>query len=301
MKSLFKKVVAMLAIAMSGLTATTGVAQSSNLLDAGKVEPYEMEVTFDKTSHIIFPSAIRYIDLGSDYLVAGKAEDADNVLRVKAAVRDFEEETNFSVITEDGRFYSFNAYYSAYPYVLSYDMLKLGRTLQRNSSNDVLFEELGNNSPSVAGLLLETIYQKDKRLIRHIGSKSYSIQFLLKGIYTHRGSFYFHTELRNTTNVPFRIDFVNFKVVDKKVAKRTVAQERALTALRMYKPLMPIAAQSKEQNVFLLDQFTIDDEKVLLVEIYEKSGGRHQLLEVSNSDLVGAKRIEDMHLKIKSR
>lgn len=301
MKSLFKKVVAIFAIALTSLTATQGFAQDPNLLEAGKIEPYEMEVTFDKTSHLIFPSAIRYIDLGSDYLVAGKAEDADNVLRVKAAVRDFEEETNFSVITEDGCFYSFNVYYSPYPYVLSYDLLKMGRTLQRNSSNDVLFEELGSNSPSVAGLLLGTIYQKDKRLIRHIGSKSYGIQFLLKGIYIHRGSLYFHTELRNNTNVPFRIDFVNFKVVDKKVAKRTVAQERNLRALRMYKPLMPITSQSREQNVFLLDQFTIDDDKVLLIEIFEKSGGRHLVLEVYNSDLVSARRIEDMQLKIKQR
>jgi conjugative transposon TraN protein len=301
MKSLFKKVVAIFAIALSSLTAMQGFAQDPNLLEIGKIEPYEMEVTFDKTSHLIFPSAIRYIDLGSDYLVAGKADDADNVLRVKAAVRDFEEETNFSVITEDGCFYSFNVYYNPYPYVLSYDLLKMGRTLQRNSSNDVLFEELGSNSPSVAGLLLETIYQKDKRLIRHIGSKSYGIQFLLKGIYIHRGSFYFHTELRNNTNVPFRIDFVNFKVVDKKVAKRTVAQERNLTALRMYKPLMPITAQNREQNVFLLDQFTIDDDKVLLIEIFEKSGGRHQVLEVYNSDLVSARRIEDMQVKIKQR
>ena len=112
MKSLFKKVVAMFAIALTSLTATQGFAQNPNLLEVGKIEPYEMEVTFDKTSHLIFPSAIRYIDLGSDYLVAGKAEDADNVLRIKAAVRDFEEETNFSVITEDGCFYSFNVYYS---------------------------------------------------------------------------------------------------------------------------------------------------------------------------------------------
>lgn len=73
-------------------------------LALGKIEPYKMEVTYDKTSHLIFPTAIRYVDLGSEYLIAGKAEDAENVLRVKASVRNFEPETNFSVITNDGRF-----------------------------------------------------------------------------------------------------------------------------------------------------------------------------------------------------
>lgn len=279
--------------------AVTSYAQDSikTPLALGKIEPYRMEVTYDKTSHLIFPTAIRYVDLGSEYLIAGKAEDAENVLRVKASVRDFEPETNFSVITNDGRFYSFNVYYSSYPEALSYDLLTMQKAVDKANGNDVLFEELGNNSPSLAGLLLETIYKKDKRIVKHIGAKSFGIQFILKGIYIHNGKYYFHTELRNHTNVPFQIDFINFKVVDKKVAKRTVVQERPLTPLRTYKPLDGIAGKSTEQNVFLLDQFTIADDKVLLIEIFEKNGGRHQTLQVENSDLIKARLINDMHLK----
>jgi len=266
-------------------------------LALGKIEPYRMEVTYDKTSHLIFPTAIRYVDLGSEYLIAGKAEDAENVLRVKASVREFEAETNFSVITNDGRFYSFNVYYSSYPDALSYDLLTMQKAVDKANGNDVLFEELGNNSPSLAGLLLETIYKKDKRIVKHIGAKSFGIQFILKGIYIHNGKYYFHTELRNRTNVPFQIDFVNFKVVDKKVAKRTVVQERPMIPLRTYKPLDEIGGKTTEQNVFLLDQFTIADDKVLLIEIFEKNGGRHQTLQIENSDLIKARLINDMHLK----
>jgi conjugative transposon TraN protein len=266
-------------------------------LNLGKIEPYQMQVTYDKTTHLIFPTAIRYVDLGSEYLIAGKAEDAENVLRVKASVKDFVPETNFSVITNDGRFYSFNVYYSAYPEALSYDLLTMQKAVDKENGNDVLFEELGNNSPSLAGLLLETIYKKDQRIVKHIGAKSFGIQFILKGIYIHNGKYYFHTELRNRTNVPFEIDFINFKVVDKKVAKRTVVQERPIIPLRTYKPLNEIGGKAIEQNVFLLDQFTIADDKVLLIEIFEKNGGRHQTLQVENSDLIKARLINDMHLK----
>lgn len=73
------------------------------------VLPYGLEVTFEKTVHLIFPAAIRYVDLGSQNIIAGKADDAENVLRVKAAVREFETETNMSVICEDGSFYAFSA------------------------------------------------------------------------------------------------------------------------------------------------------------------------------------------------
>jgi conjugative transposon TraN protein len=280
--------------------ATQSFAQDSVKapLALGKIEPYQMEVTFDKTSHLIFPTAIRYVDLGSEYLIAGKAEDAENVLRVKASVKEFEPETNFSVITNDGRFYSFNVYYSSCPQTLSYDLQTMQKTVDKASGNDVFFEELGNNPPSLAGLLLETIYKMDKRIIKHIGAKSFGIQFILKGIYIHNGKYYFHTELVNRTNVPFQIDFINFKVVDKKLAKRTVVQERPMIPLRIYKPLDEIGGKAIEQNVFLLDQFTIADDKVLQIEIFEKNGGRHQTLQMENSDLIRARLIKDIHLKI---
>ena len=82
----------------------------SRAIPTGRVVlPYGLDVTFDKTVHLIFPSAIRYVDLGSQNIIAGKAEDAENVLRVKASVKDFETETNMSVICEDGSFYAFSA------------------------------------------------------------------------------------------------------------------------------------------------------------------------------------------------
>ena len=282
--------------------ALTSFAQNSvnlkNPLALGVIEPYKMQVTYDKTSHLIFPTAIRYVDLGSEYLIAGKADDAENVLRVKASIRHFETETNFSVITNDGRFYSFDVEYNEYPNVLSYDLLTMQKTVDKANGNDVLFAELGNDSPSLGGLLLETIYKKDKRIIKHIGAKSFGIQYLLKGIYIHNGKYYFHTELKNRSNVPFNIDFINFKIVDKKVAKRTVVQERPTSPLRTYQPLeQKIFGKSTTQNVFLLDQFTITDDKVLLIEVYEKNGGRHQTLQVENSDLINARAINDMHLK----
>lgn len=298
MKQILKNVLA-LALFVGYVTLSNAQENLSKntTLPLGRIEPYNMEVTYDKTSHLIFPAAIRYVDLGSGNLIAGKAEDAENVLRVKAALKDFKEETNFSVITDDGHFYNFNVLYAACPEILNIDLLKIRKSANRSMENEALFEELGIDSPSLANLLLETIYKKDKRIVNHIGAKNFGIQFILKGIYIHNGKYYFHTEFRNRTNVPFQIDFINFKVVDKKVAKRTVVQERPMTPLRTYKPLDEIGGKTIEQNVFLLDQFTIVDDKLLLIEIFEKNGGRHQTLQIENSDLINARLINNMHLK----
>ena len=76
------------------------------------IPPHGLQVTFDKTVHIIFPASVTYVDLGSANIMAGKADGAENVIRVKATKRWFKGETNMSVITEDGSFYAFNVKYA---------------------------------------------------------------------------------------------------------------------------------------------------------------------------------------------
>jgi conjugative transposon TraN protein len=280
------------------IAANTGAqVRQPETLDLGALHPYAIEVTYDKTTHIIFPSGIRYVDLGSDYIVAGKADDADNVLRVKAAARGFTEETNFSVITDDGNFYGFNACYSDAPEVLSHNLVKGQKLNDRAKAADVRFEALGKTPASVTGLLMERLYEKERRNIRHIKSGNYGITFSLKGIYVHEGNYYFHTEIENETHVPFTVDFVTFKVVDRKVARRTVVQERIITPLRTYKPLLPIDGNANDKNIFLLDVFTLTKGQVLLIEVVEKDGGRGQVLKVKDSDLIKAQPISKLHIK----
>lgn len=79
------------------------------------IPPHGLEITYDKTVHVIFPAPVRYVDLGSPNLIAGKADGAENVIRVKATTRHFRQETNMSVITEDGNFYTFNVKYADEP------------------------------------------------------------------------------------------------------------------------------------------------------------------------------------------
>ena len=111
------------------------------------IPPHGLEVTYDKTVHIIFPSEVRYVDLGSPDLIAGKADGAENVIRVKATVRDFPNETNMSVITEDGSFYTFNVKYAAEPLLLNVEMCDFihdGEAVNRpNNAQEIYLKELG--------------------------------------------------------------------------------------------------------------------------------------------------------------
>ena len=265
------------------------------------VPPYGLEVTYDKTTHIIFPSAVRYVDLGSPNLVAGKADGAENVIRVKAVVRNFRDETNMSVITESGSFYTFNVKYADEPLLLNIeikDFIHDGSKVNRpNNALDIYLKELGSESPKLVQLINKSIHKENKRHVKHIGSKAFGIQYLLRGIYTHNGLLYFHTQVRNQSNVPFEVDFVTFKIVDKKVMKRTAIQEQIVFPLRAYNYATLVAGNKDERTMFTFDKFTIPAGKVLVVELNEKSGGRHQSFTVESEDIVRAKVINELKVK----
>ena len=86
------------------------------------IPPHALEVCHNKTTHIIFPAEIVYCDLGNENLVAGIADGAKNVLRVKSAFKSFKQETNLSVITDDGSYYVFNVKFAKEPLLLSIEM-----------------------------------------------------------------------------------------------------------------------------------------------------------------------------------
>lgn len=264
------------------------------------VLPYGLEVTFEKTVHLIFPAAIRYVDLGSQNIIAGKADDAENVLRVKAAVREFETETNMSVICEDGSFYAFNVKYADEPEKLSMEMKDfLSPTEGRLPSNraDIYFKELGSESPILVKLIMKSIYQNDKRIIKHVGAKLFGMRFLLRGLYAHNGLLYFHVRMDNESNMLYAVDFITFKVVDKKVAKHTAIQERILQPLRAFHQVMWIGAGRSERIVFALEQFTLSEDKQLEVTLYERNGSRTLTFYVEPEDLLLTKKIDNLKLK----
>lgn len=261
------------------------------------VTPLSLQVAYDKTTHLVFPSAIRYVDLGSENLIADKVKDSENVLRLKAAQFNFQGNTNLSVITQDGGFYNFVVCYHPNPIATTLDFGR-GMPQANNVKSDILFSDTGWESPAVAQIIMTSIYHQKKNHIKHIGSQSAKIQWLLKGVYIHNGKLYLDIELRNGSNLPFEVDFISFKTIDKKTSKKSVVQEIAVEPLRVYQPLQVITSRKDSRTVYMLDQLTLSDDKVLRVEVFEKNGSRYQSFLISKEDIQNARPIEQFNLKI---
>lgn len=301
-----KKLILITAI-IAGISFPT-IAQTGDLYqgmtrsipEGRMVVPYGLEVTFDKTTHLIFPSKIRYVDLGSGNIMASEAEDAENVLRVKATFKDFETETNMSVICEDGSYYVFNVKYAKEPQKLSIEMKDFLSSSSGNlptNRSDIYFKELGSESPVLVKLMMKTIHKENKRKIKHIGSKMYGMKYALRSIYAHNGLLYFNIDASNTTNIDYKVDFVEFKVVDKEIEKRTAIQEQVLKPLRGYNMERTIRHGEREHTVYVLEAFTLPDDKRLEITIHERGGSRNLTLYVENEDLLSAGNVHNLKLR----
>ncbi|MDM1679906.1 conjugative transposon protein TraN [Myroides odoratimimus] len=286
MKTIIKYMLLCL-LAVNTVTAQQN-SQSINLSNA-EVTPYEIELTQNKTTHILFPSSIEYVDLGSSEIIANKVEATSNVLRLKSIKEDISP-TNFTVITNNGKYYSFNATYKPEPLQLSYDLTKFENQNSKQQSQ-VLFKDLGKTAPSLADLFMKAIIKKNKKEL-NIKSKNSGVEVKLKSIYTQDGKLYFHISISNKSNLPYTVDYISFKIKDRRTTKRTTIQEVSLKPTRSISDFQTINGQSKQDNVFMLDQFTLSDKQVLVIEINEKNGVRNQVLKVRSSDILKVKRID---------
>ncbi|MCD7796054.1 MAG: conjugative transposon protein TraN, partial [Alistipes sp.] len=267
------------------------------------IRPVRIEAGFTKTVHILFPSPVTYIDIGSMDIIAGKADGAENVVRIKAAVKDFADETNLTVITEDGGFYSFDVYYAENPSVSTINLSlrrsgaeeaqAAGRDVPQpqgaESEGRVLLRDVGREKPATVKRVLSDIYRQNRTDVKGIHSKKYGIEVEVKGIYVHNDVIYIHAQIVNATNISFEVDCRRFVVADRKLAKRTARQQTVVEPLRVCNDIGIVRGRQRQRMVFALPKLTISDDKVLVLEIVEKDGARHQSVEISSKELLDAR------------
>ena len=283
-------------ILLAALTVVQTTAAKSKQDEPQPIHPISIEVGYTKTVHILFPSPVTYIDIGSMDILAGKADGAENVVRVKAAVRNFAAETNLTVITEDGGFYTFDARYTENPAVstleipISESAVGLtGKELPPSAEGRVLLRKVGREKPATIKRMLSDIYRQNRQDLKGICTKKYGIEVEVHGIYVSNDVIYIHTLIRNETNISFEVDCRRFVVADRKLAKRTAQQQTPVDIIRVCNDPAIVRGRQQQRTVFALPKLTLPDDKVLLLEIVERNGARHQAVEIGSKKLLAAK------------
>ena len=269
MKSIVMIVVLMVAVAVTAQPVQTKVS----LKDTKRIE-----VNYNKTTNMIFPAAIASVDRGSQDVLVQKAQGADNILRVKADVKNFEE-TNMSVITADGKLYSFIVIYADQP-------RELNVSIDGGAASDVSKEQSSTNVKHYAELA-----GTKRGNVRSVDDQSSKVLMELKGFFVKDEVMFCKLKLANKSRIDYDIEQFHLYIRDKKKSKRTASQEIEIVPITVSGDTGTLSSKNTRTIVVAVPKFTIPDKKYLAIEVMERNGGRHLFLRAKNRHVMKASKL----------
>ncbi|MFX1705746.1 conjugative transposon protein TraN [Chitinophaga sp. CC14] len=259
----------------------SGVVQAQTP-DYRNIEPMRLYVAYSKTSNIIFPFAISSVDRGSRDLMVQKAKGVKNILQVKAGKENFPE-TNLSIVTEDGKFYSFLVGYDSTPSVLNLQFPKYSQDASEETAS------LSKDTLNAADVeRTADLVKISKRKHHGPHDRKFEIEAQLTAIYIKNDLFYFQVFLENRSSINYYTDQLKFSIRDRKIARRTAHQEVDVIPRYIAGNANLIKAKDNGVLVFVVPKFTIPDKKQLFLFLSEKDGGRNLKLKIKNHHLINA-------------
>lgn len=242
---------------------------------------YVLPVGYNSTTVLVFPATVKPVDRGDRDVLAQKQPGVDNVLKVKAARKNFPT-TNLHVFTSDGRIYAFNITYTdSLP--ASYNLKDLAALSGAGdataptvefSAEPVNSEQMSRYVNAIKGLHPEHIARNshDRMVLRlqRIGQTGPLLLFRFK--------------ITNRSNLDYTPDFVRLYIRDAQKAKRTSVQEQEISPV-YEDTLSIIPGGASRVHILAVPAFTLANGKEFLVEVYEKGGGRSMTLRLGNKAL----------------
>lgn len=250
-------------------------------------KPPVIYVNDNQQSHLIFPDKIIYVDYGTVNVEVVKASGVDNIVAVRAA-DSFKEQTNVTVVTQSGKFYTFDLAYAEKPSFLSF---VVDPAANAASKRVALLDNKELNSVQRENLRKEvnSRFQTLNKL-----HKDYAgIRFAITNIFIDSDILFFKFKLTNYSNIDYVPDFVRFYIQDSKIRKKTAIQQIEQTPLFFFDLPERVAAHDTKSFTAALNKFTIPDKKKLIIELQEREGGRHFIYKLGNDPIISAEILKD--------
>lgn len=246
-----------------------------------KVPPV-IGVNDSQQSHLIFPDKIIYVDYGTSDVEVLKASGVDNILAIRATA-EYEKETNVTVVTQSGKFYTFNLMFAIKPSQLSFVVDPAANAANKRVA---LLDNKELNSVQRENLRKEinSRFQSINKLYKDYAG----IRFAITNIFIDKDILFFKFKLTNYSNIDYVPDFVRFYIQDSKIRKKTAIQQIEQTPLFFFDLPERVSAHETKSFTAALNKFTIPDKKKLIVEMQELGGGRHFVYKLDNEPIISA-------------
>ena len=250
---------------------------------------YGLYVITSKTTHLIFPHEIRYADLGSKEIVGEAVEKAGNVFRLKAVSRNPLLETNLTVVTADGRLFSFMVAYKENPDGLTYDLTRMlldgavSKAAKVSSGSKARLADNLNRQGEQA--------MNSRRKIRHVGYKTQGMNLYLKNLLYKDDVMYLVLGLENTSKLDYDIDYLRTYVTQmKRVGESSATQDVPVDPIKVFDESEGVIPRRDQlTKVIAIERLTLEKDRRLVVQVGEESGGRQLVISIGPEELATAR------------
>lgn len=246
-----------------------------NIIYAGDVNLsrcYNVIVNNHNTTEMFFPNDILYLRQGNEEVFG--VEYYNNMVKIGTTFDKFEPSNLFVVDKE------FNTYEI---------------TLFRGSANTYSYNfddgrkyiaHIDVNSIEMSSLINE-LHRKERNIFS-VGVIKNKFEMSIANLYVKGDFMFFVFDIKNFSNIDYDIDFLKCFLRDMKKSKNSIQQEVPYDPVYQRDFEKKILGKSRNRFVLAFNKFTIPDDKVFEIEMFEKGGGRHMKLSILNEYILRA-------------
>lgn len=250
------------------------------------------KIPYEKTTHIISPEPILYVDISSPYVLGDLPEK--HIFRLKPNINtanplhSINQDENFTVtiVTETFvtvyklSFNDKNSLDQSTAYVLTIDPVK---SIQLNNYNKLSHQDYDR---------LAYRAMSNKRKIFNVHTKENGMELWLNNIYVIGDLMLFDLGAKNHTNVQYNINDVDFKLTDKYSVSATVSQEIDIKPIYQFSKDVNSVIENKWHNYYIFRKFTYPSQKTLEIKMSENQiSGRPISIQVDYNQILESKNL----------
>lgn len=233
---------------------------------------FEVIANNSNTTEIFLPADVVYCRQGNEEIFG--IEYYNNMIKVNTTFDKFAP-SNLFVVDKDNNTYEIT--------IINDHALTYSYNLDNGRS---YIAHIDANSLEMDKLINRLHFKK--RNIFSLGIIKNKFEFSLANLYVNGDFMFFVFDIKNFSNIDYDIDFVKCFIRDQKKAKNAIQQEVQYDPVQQKDFSKKILGKSANRFVLAFNKFTIPDDKVFEIEMFEKGGGRHIKLSILNEYILSA-------------
>lgn len=240
-----------------------------------------LSVPYNATTHIISPEPILYVDISTPAVEGDMPEK--NIFRLKPDTTKISAADSFTVTVVTA------AYIAVYrlgftgkekKYVFTVDpnrcvALDQGGLLTMRQCHDLVLQAM-----------------KKKRRVFDVQAKAYGQSLWVNNIFVVGGYLFLDIGGKNSSNLPYTVDRLRFKLRDRSQVAATVSQETEQEPFYQFYPTDGTVLSGQWRNYFILKKFTYPTQKLFTLELTESQvSGRKITLNLDYDQILDAQKL----------